>query len=147
MRNWRPRRTWRSRAACSRLNGGTAVANAARRVAIRLKDGLRYSRIVRRALGSGCVLRDWFVRPVDSQGEARRIVQLCAAARLAADSRLVHRIERRIRARLDRLDPARVDWEEFIPGVSDRRMSKAAVIKPWVSPREKGVIFVSFEDQ
>jgi glycosyltransferase involved in cell wall biosynthesis len=40
-----------------------------------------------------------------------------------------------------------VDWTDLVPGVAERRIGRAVVLKPWVSAREKGVLFVSFETE
>ncbi len=48
---------------------------------------------------------------------------------------------------LARLDPTKIDWREFDADIDNALVHKAALIKPWISPREKGVVFFSFESQ
>ncbi len=83
----------------------------------------------------------------DPQGLARSIARLCAQARRAPDASLQLRLEERIQERLALLDWSNIDWAEFDTSNSGSKVGKAAVIKPWVSPQEKGVVFFSFEDQ
>lgn len=111
------------------------------------KDRLKFSPVLRGLL---CRKELWTNRlPAadDVQGLVRSIARLCAVARRAPGPVLQARIEELIQQRLRLLDPAKVDWRAFDPGVEDRRVGKAAVIKPCVGPREKGVVFFSFEDQ
>jgi glycosyltransferase involved in cell wall biosynthesis len=114
---------------------------------VELEDWLRYHPRVRRAI---CRYKLWRTRspdPGDPQAVARAIVQLCAAARLAEDAALESRIQERIRAFVAQLDVARLDWSEFVHDFHDPRVSKAAILKPCIGPREKGVLFISFEGQ
>jgi glycosyltransferase involved in cell wall biosynthesis len=118
-----------------------------KRCAIEGEDWLRYSPLVRGGLSRYKVLRDSVSKPRNAQGTARSIATLCAAARLATEDASLTRIMGRIHARVRQLDAARVDWTEFVPNLADRRMARATVLKPWVSPREKGVVFISFESE
>ena len=60
-------------------------------------------------------------------------------------------MERRINARIvelvQQLDGGQLDWTEFAADFHDPRIHKAAILKPYVGPREKGVLFISFELQ
>lgn len=117
-----------------------------RRFRIEAKDWLRFAPWLRSFL---CRKELWFQKtpaPGDHQGLARSIQRLCAAGRLAATTDLQRRVEDLIHERLRHLDPAQVDWREFDRQVDIPRTRKAAVIKPWISPREKGVVFFSFEE-
>jgi glycosyltransferase involved in cell wall biosynthesis len=78
---------------------------------------------------------------------ARSIARLCSTARLATDDASLLPIEERIRQRVKLLDGRRIDWRAFAPGVESRRIAKAAILKPPVGPREKGVLFISFEEE
>src|SRR5207249_956304 len=73
------------------------------------------------------------------------IKNLCAVARLVRDSARVRAVERRILDRVARLDPAQVDWREFIPHIDDPHVSRGVILKPYVGPRERGVLYVGFE--
>ncbi len=43
--------------------------------------------------------------------------------------------------------PERVDWTEFVPDLDNRHIAKAVLLKPCISEREKGVLFISFEGE
>jgi hypothetical protein len=114
---------------------------------IEAEDNLRFSRWFRSAL---C---DWKARTAPiPQGDnpcewARRIEQLASAARLATSDLRLQQIEARISDCLRRADFSKLDWRKFEPAVADRTIPKAVILKPWISEREKGVVFVSFEYQ
>ena len=102
---------------------------------LEIEDWLRYHPRVRRAI---CQWKLW---------RGRSIVELCAAARLADDTVLEQQIQERIVAAVAQLDPGRLDWTEFVPDIGDPRIHKAAILKPFLGPSEKGVVFISFESQ
>lgn len=112
---------------------------------LEMEDWLRYSPRFRRATSRFMLLRLRSPDPHDSQAVARTIVNLCTAARFAENDELERQIQARIVALVDHLDPASVDWAEFIPGFHDTRVYKAAILKPHVGPKEKGVLYLSFE--
>lgn len=114
---------------------------------IEATDWLRYNPLVRRGVGFYRLLWDSSKQRNDSQAAARAIVKLCSVARLSPDEQTLQQVEHRIQQRLRNLDVAQVDWTEFVPAIDRPHIGKAVVIKPWVSDREKGVIFISFEDQ
>jgi glycosyltransferase involved in cell wall biosynthesis len=121
------------------------MATLFKRLRLQLEDWLRYHPRIRRWI---CRYKFRRVRrpdPNDPQAVARAIVQLCAAARLAEDESAERQIQSCIVAEVARLDTNRLDWTEFAADFRDPRVSKAAILKPYVSPREKGVLFVSFE--
>jgi glycosyltransferase involved in cell wall biosynthesis len=123
------------------------VISLLKRWQLELKDRLRFSPLLRRL---ACQKELWLNRlpqADDPQALARSIVRLCTAARRAPSPALQLKIEERIQSRLRLLDPARVDWTEFDPRIGEPGVGKAAVLKPWLSPREKGVVFFSFEEQ
>jgi glycosyltransferase involved in cell wall biosynthesis len=115
-----------------------------KRCAVEGEDRLRYSPQVRRWLSGLQLVRASRTPPRDNQTLARSIRELCTAVRLAADPETVRAGMARIRRHLCGLDPARIDWSEFERDDS-RHIGKAAVLKPYVSEREKGVLFISFE--
>jgi glycosyltransferase involved in cell wall biosynthesis len=120
---------------------------ALKRVARETEDWLRYHPAVRRALGA---CRRWQdrLRPVRApQDAARSIARLCTAARMTDDPVAIAELQRTIHERLADLDLAPADWSEFVPDIDRAELAKAAVLKPWVGPREKGVMFISFENQ
>jgi glycosyltransferase involved in cell wall biosynthesis len=118
-----------------------------KRWVIETQDRLRYSPFVRHILSQYRLFRDSAPPADDPQAVARSLVGLCSAARLALDSPLMPEIEKRIRQRLQLLDAGRLDWKEFAPDVDSRKLTRAAILKRWAGPREKGVLFISFEDQ
>ena len=117
------------------------------RCATEAKDRLRSSPLVRGTLSRFTVLGESHRVCSSHQSIARSISRLCGAARMTANESHRSRIEEVIAQRLATLAPNQVDWSEFIPGFKDRRLAKAVVLKPWINEREKGVIFISFEDQ
>jgi glycosyltransferase involved in cell wall biosynthesis len=114
------------------------------RCAVEGEDRLRYSPQVRRWLSGIQLLRAARATPQDNQARARSVRALCTAARLAADPDTVRAGMGRIQEHLRALDPNCIDWPEFVPDDS-RHISKAAILKPYISEREKGVLFISFE--
>jgi glycosyltransferase involved in cell wall biosynthesis len=117
-----------------------------KRCAMEGEDRLRYSPQVRRWLSGLHLLRASRARPRDNQAIARSVHGLCAAARLAADEDAARTSMARIHRLLPTLDPERIDWSEFVPD-DDRRLARAALLKPYLGEREKGVLFVSFESE
>lgn len=114
---------------------------------LELEDWLRYHPRVRRSM---CRLKLWRTPTppaTDSQAIARVITQICTAARLAEDDELERQIQERIVAMVAQLQPRELDWSSLVPEFNDPRIYKAAVLKPHVSAREKGVLFISFEGQ
>jgi glycosyltransferase involved in cell wall biosynthesis len=123
------------------------VITRVKRWVIEGEDWLRYHPAVRRGMSRCRLLGDAVARPRTTQDLARSVRGLCAAARLAADHAAARAIRERIRRRVAQLDPAEVDWSEFIPDVDDRRVARAAVLKGAVGEREKGVLFIAFESE
>jgi hypothetical protein len=110
------------------------------------EDWLRYHPFIRRAIGRYKLLRAPSSDVGDPQVIARSITALAAAARLA-DDELEARIQTRIAEQVQRLDASKLDWTEFVPRFRDGKIVKGAILKPFVSPNERGVIYISFEDQ
>ena len=123
------------------------MISSCKRLLLELEDHLHYLPAVRRSLCRCMLWRTSRPDPSDAQAVAREIVRLCTAARLAVDDRVLRPIEERIVALVGALDGGRIDWREFASDFDDPRISKAAVLKPYVGPNEKGVLFVSFETQ
>jgi hypothetical protein len=114
------------------------------RVRVELEDWLRYSPAIR------WLVSEWKYRGgprldlQDSQAIARSIVRLCQAARLAPTLPLLRRMEEEIEAHVGLLAGRSIDWSEFF-GTSRPRIGKATLLKPFVSERERGVIFIAYE--
>jgi glycosyltransferase involved in cell wall biosynthesis len=83
----------------------------------------------------------------DAQAWVRSIARLCAAARWARDPVRVQSLQVCIRRRLAEPRLAGVNWSEFVPDIHDGRLVKAVILKPYLGPSEKGVVFISFENE
>lgn len=103
------------------------------------RDALFYSPTVRR-LGSFL----YGLRARFSSGAAALALD-CTAARLAVGQGQKARLEQRIRRRVASLGA--VDWSQWVANWRTDRIEKAVILKPYLGPREKGVVFVAFEYQ
>jgi hypothetical protein len=117
-----------------------------RRQALETEDWLRYHPQVR------CLLSRyqlWRSRRSanEPQALAHAIVRRCAAARLATDEAVEARIQADIVPFVEQLADRPVDWAEFVPHFHSLQLAKAALLKPYLGPGEKGVVFISFENQ
>src|SRR6266853_4271476 len=83
----------------------------------------------------------------DTNAILRSVDQLCAATRLAPNARAMQQSEEMILERIQPIDMSKVNWREYVPDVERRHVEKAVVLKPRIGPKEKGVVFISFEDQ
>jgi Glycosyl transferases group 1 len=116
-----------------------------KRQRIQWEDWLRYSPLVRNALSRLHLLRQRWKRPGGDQARARVIRDLASAARLATRPGLVRTAMARIQDHLSRLNPANIDWSEFVPTVGNPVLATSALLKAPIGEREKGVLFLSFE--
>lgn len=118
-----------------------SIRQAARRLAIEGRDHL-----ISRPWFRGLVARYWAARTGDPPaGDPRlpgAVGRLCQAARLTTNDRHRRRLEARIAALLPKVDPATLGAYDR-PG-ADPALTKTAVLKPWVGPREKGVVYCAF---
>ncbi len=114
---------------------------------IELEDRLRYSAAVRWSLCQFKLVTAPRPDPADPQTIARAVAHLCDAARLATNKPLLLEIEREIGRLVKLLDGRKIYWREFEPGAQNNRVEKAVVLKPFVSEREKGAVYISFEYQ
>jgi glycosyltransferase involved in cell wall biosynthesis len=118
-----------------------------KRLKIQAEDVLRYSPAVRNFLAFSTLLRTPG-RPAASTAEAvRRVHKLCQAARLAPTDSMMLKAEAAIARQLPAIHPEQVPWTEFLSDFDQPRIQKAIVLKRFVSEREKGVVFVSFDNQ
>ena len=83
----------------------------------------------------------------EPQQIARAINYLCSAARLVDSEEALLKIEERIKEKVRQLGGRKFDWTEFEKSVNEKRIFKAAVMKPRISDRERGVVYISFEYQ
>lgn len=114
---------------------------------IETEDWLRYQPNVRDVIGRYKAWRELRRSPTDHQALARSIRNLCAAARLLADPAQVRHIEERIAERVRRLDACSVDWSEFVPNADSTSIGRGVILKPYLGPREKGVVYIGFETE
>ncbi len=116
-------------------------------LSVEQEDRLRHNRWVRKALYEYGILKERTVDPQNVQAVARSIDRLCQLARLAPSAQGMLRVESKIHERKELLNGRGFDWTEFAPNIVQRRINKGVVLKPWISPQEKGVVFISFEEQ
>jgi glycosyltransferase involved in cell wall biosynthesis len=82
------------------------------------------------------------------QSPLQRVLTLARAAHVCPTGGMFRRLCRSLRAALDRLDPGEIDWSKIGKQPADvRDVPKGILLKPAISPREKGVLHVPFEDQ
>ena len=117
------------------------------RFLIELEDRLRFSDVSRWALCRWKLARLPASSQDDPQSIARVIHHLCGAARLATNEQLMLEIEAEIAKHVKLLDRRPINWLEFEPTAGSKAIEKGILLKPWVSERERGVVFVSFEYQ
>jgi glycosyltransferase involved in cell wall biosynthesis len=116
-----------------------------RRLRLETEDWLRYSPTVRHCIGRYNAWREPRTVPSDPQAIVRSIRNLCAVARLLASPDRIREVEQRILQRVAALDPSKVDWTEFVPNVENTGIARAAILKPYLGPREPGVVYIGFE--
>jgi glycosyltransferase involved in cell wall biosynthesis len=107
-----------------------------------LWDFVRYNAVCGRVASHGLgLLAALTRRPL------QRIARLARAIRISPRRRLPALLPL-IEAELARLDPSALDWSALGSGPVPRTdVPKGLILKPPVSPREKGVLMVTFEDQ
>jgi glycosyltransferase involved in cell wall biosynthesis len=117
------------------------------RFLIQLEDNLRFSPLIRSCLRESQFLKARLQAKNSPESILNVVSQLCAAARLATNPRRLEAIEREILELCGRLAQQKFDLGKFDPTTKDTHIPKAAFLKPWIGPLEKGVLFVSFEYQ
>jgi glycosyltransferase involved in cell wall biosynthesis len=81
----------------------------------------------------------------DQQALVRSIVKLCAAARYTTKEARIRAIQRTLQERVGALRPREVDWSPFVKQIDHPGIHRALLLKPCLGPRERGVMYVSFE--
>lgn len=117
------------------------------RIKIQFFDKLRYSPAIRRLRCRFQTLKDRKPSVEDPQGIARSIHNLCTAARSATTDKRLQQVENRILDRVSMLDGNKIDWVEFEKEAIERTIESAVVIKSYISPKEKGILLISFDYQ
>ena len=123
------------------------MITAVKRLRLEFEDWLRYHPTVRGSLCRMSLLRGRQPDPADTQAVARHIVHLCSVLRLAENPTLEQRINAQIVEQVRHLEPSRIDWSEFVADFHEPRVNKSIILKPCLGPREKGVLFVAFEEK
>ena len=118
-----------------------------KKLKIQAEDTFRYNPVVRNLLASSILLRTPGAPAASTAEASRRIHKLCQAARLASTESMVYKAEAAIARQLTAIDPEQVPWAEFFSDFDQPRIQKAIVLKRFVSEREKGVVFVSFDNK
>jgi hypothetical protein len=119
----------------------------ASRIKIQVKDGLKYSPRIRSLRCKVATMQERMPPQDDPQAIARSIHRLCTAARNATSKAQMLKVEDRIKQRVQLLDGRVFDWREFDTQAAQSNINSCAVIKPYVGPREKGVLLISFDYQ
>jgi hypothetical protein len=60
---------------------------------------------------------------------------------------MMRKAEAAIARQFPAIDPEKVPWAEFLPDFGQPSIHKAIALKRYVSERERGVVFVSFDNQ
>jgi len=118
-----------------------------KKLKIQAEDVLRFNAATRNLLATSMLLRAPRAKAANTAEAARIIHKLCQAARLAANESIMLKAEAAIARQLPAIDPDQVPWAEFLPDFGQDQIHKTIILKRYVSPREKGVVFVSFENQ
>jgi glycosyltransferase involved in cell wall biosynthesis len=118
-----------------------------KRLKIQAEDIFRYNPAVRNFLTSAILLKTPKAQAANTVEAARIVYRLCQAARLASTGSLMRKAEAAIARQLPAIDPEQVPWAEFLSDFGHDRIQKTIVLKRYVSEREKGVVFFSFDNQ
>jgi glycosyltransferase involved in cell wall biosynthesis len=108
------------------------------------KDWLRFSSAFSLAASLGLACRGY----ARSSPRGSHLAELCRAARCCPSRALLRRLECLIRSELVNVDAGILDWGAVCPGeIQSRTIQKSIILKPFVPNREKGVLYVTFENQ
>ena len=116
-----------------------------KRLRIQLEDFVRFNPAVRNLLAYSTRVKAQSRRATNTAEAAQNVEKLCQAARLATSESMMLKVEAAIARQLPAVDPAQVPWGDFYTDYADDKLYKAIVLKPYVSAREKGVVFISFD--
>ncbi len=114
---------------------------------IRVEESLKRSRVLRDGLVWFKILTSRFRPPATTREAVQRLRGLCQAARVATTPLMLARSEAGIARQMRAIRAPDIVWQDFLPDFGQDRIHKALVLKPWVSSKEKGVIFFSFDNQ
>lgn len=116
------------------------------RTRFRLKDFARFDPTSRLIVSTVLDWRDRLSPPHDADGYARSVENLAKAARICPSPLRLRRLESKLRFRVDQLDPSQLNWDAIFPHSKPREIRKGVILKKPISEREKGVLFIAFED-
>ncbi len=119
---------------------------AVHRARLQLKDFLRFNKSCRYVASRFLEERDRLQRARTADAKALSADMLTRAARVCPSSRLLRRLETKLRDRIAHLNPDLVDWDLIFPYSTLREIRKGIILKKPVNNREKGVLLVAFED-
>jgi Glycosyl transferases group 1 len=111
-----------------------------------LKDTLRYHPAFRTALAFAIYLRGFFRSPADANSVAAQTGHYFRGARIADRPALQHRLEEKARETFAHFTTERFDWERFFPFAGPRLIEKSILLKLPRAGGERGVLFISFEE-
>ena len=112
-----------------------------------LCDYVRTNKVAR-SLAGKYLLASSLLRPASTSTESTaRLQRLCRAARQSTSTSAMISAERTMMRILNGLDPRDLDWQSVARECKTPRVEKGAILKPFLGVQEKGIIFVSFEDQ
>ncbi len=117
-----------------------------KRTTFRLKDFARFNPVCRLIASTVLDWRDSMSPPHDADGQARSVENLAKAARICPSPPRLHRLEQKLRMRIDQLDPSQLNWDVIFPHSEPREIHKGVILKKPISESEKGVLFIAFED-
>src|SRR4051812_24203723 len=117
------------------------------RLRFELEDQLRFSTMARRFFSRRWPRQGLAMPDATDQQRINRVKKLCSAATLSPDRNARRDIETMILETVASIDGSSIDWSETYPDIGNPHLHSAAILKPYVSPREKGVVIISFEKQ
>jgi glycosyltransferase involved in cell wall biosynthesis len=116
-----------------------------KRLKIQFEDFVRFHPATRNALAYWTLLKTRGAKASNTAEATQTVEKLCQAARLTTTEAMMRKVEAAIERQLPAINPAEVPWSEYYPDFNDELLWKAIVLKPYVSAREKGVVFISFD--
>jgi len=111
-----------------------------------LQDALRYHPTFRNGLAWMIDLRGFFRSATDSNSVAALTEDYFRGARIADRPALQSRLETKARETFARFTTEGFDWERFFPFAGPRLIEKSMLLKLPHAGGERGVLFISFEE-
>lgn len=111
-----------------------------------LKDKLRYDPVVRDALARLSYLRARFAHPANANDVANNLERYFLAARITDSVSLQMRAELRAQNLAQLFSTSGFEWERFFRFAGPRLIEKSVLLKLPRAGGERGVLFISFEE-